>query len=61
MSDFPGFDHSEWDRKRAHVEFVEGLAKGAGESGHEVKIISVYTGPFLEGALTVRLPRLCRL
>lgn len=61
LNDFPGFDHPEWDKKRAHIEFAEGLAKEAAEAGHEVKIISVYSGLFLEDALTVRPPRLFHL
>ncbi|TDL24323.1 hypothetical protein BD410DRAFT_786439 [Rickenella mellea] len=47
LNDFPGYEHSEWTTKRAHVERAKQLGAG------KMKIISLYTGAFLEMIVSV--------
>ncbi|OCH93284.1 NAD(P)-binding protein [Obba rivulosa] len=45
LNDFPGFEHSDWAKKKAHESRVRERA------GSKMKVISVYSGLFLEEAL----------
>jgi len=45
LHSFPGWDDVEWNLKREHAQKSHELA------GNKIKIVSVYTGLFLEGAL----------
>ncbi|KAH8116734.1 NAD-binding protein [Phellopilus nigrolimitatus] len=51
LNDFPGYDHEEWVKKSKHVSYVRELAT---RKGCDMKVISVYTGLFLEDSLHSR-------
>lgn len=54
QNDFPGYDHPIWEEKR----LLEAQARALG--GNTTKVISLYTGLFLEGAFQVStLLQLC--
>ncbi|KAH9949131.1 hypothetical protein B0H21DRAFT_729657 [Amylocystis lapponica] len=46
LNDFPGYDHPDWIHKAEHARRARERGKG------DIKVISVYTGLFLETGLT---------
>ena len=54
LNDFQGYDHPAWDVKRSHEKQAREFVASAGAGGGmKMKVISLYTGLFLEDSFGV--------